>query len=213
MKNQNELLRFAFNGDESAVELANILGGISQIWDDLIDGDNPVSKAEINEMMLDALVQLPRNRFYLQHKETMDVLIEQAIDTWHEANDLEARGELLLVAYTIRSAITPVVIRMAYLANAGRQRGREMAYLIRKAVYDEPFDAYVAEILGHGVHIETQGPETESLSSRSGAGASGAGRLAALQDELSAAGSCADRAHAKPSGRGEDDQYSQPGCH
>lgn len=206
MNNQRELLTYAFNGNESAVELAELLGGISQTWDDLIDCDNPVTQDDVNEMMLDALVRLPRNEFYRQHKDTLDVLIEQAIDTWHEANDLEAKGELLLVAYTIRSAITPVIVRMAYLANSRRQTGREMAFLIRKAVYDEPFDAYVAEILGHGVHLKTESQKAEGNRRRERTTPSSAGRLAALQDELQAVGSCADRTHAQSARTSEDDE-------
>ncbi len=143
--NHEQLLEKWFKGDANAIALAAQLGFISQIWDDLIDGDKTVKAEDINDMMFHAIVSMHKNPFYRANESVLGPLFEQAIDTWHEANDLELRGELLLVAYTIRSVITPVIIRIAYLIG-GREWGRAAALEIRRAVYDESFESYVNEV-------------------------------------------------------------------
>lgn len=149
-----------FNGNSDAADLAELLGDISQVWDDLHDKDVAVPATAVDDMMRKALLGLQRNPFFRRYQVAFDMLMEQAIDTWQEANDLEARGELLHVAYSIRSVITPIWIRIAYLVN-GAERGREIAYEIRRAVFsDQSLDDYVTEVLdGLSRRSESEGDE------------------------------------------------------
>ncbi len=143
MKNQEELLEIWLKGDRDAINLVGLIGSVSQTWDDLVDGDKQLTLDDINEMMWGALMEIRRNPFFRKHEAEMDMLLEQAIDSWHEANDLEAEGLLPLVTYTIRSSVTPLLVRMTYLLG-GRLWGRKCAREIRLAVFDEPYDEYLS---------------------------------------------------------------------
>ena len=48
--NDIEFLKFAMQGDMDAVGLVVSVVKIADVWDNLIDGDKPVSKEDINNL-------------------------------------------------------------------------------------------------------------------------------------------------------------------
>lgn len=146
-QSEYELLNYWFQGNPYAMNLASDLIAISQIWDDLIDRDNPVSAAEINQMMMKAIL-LPKNPFYRQHQNELLPILEDRLFTWLDANRLEQIGtaRVLEVSYIIRSVITDIVIHIAYLIGGFEWR-QQAAEAIRLAIYidNEPFGVYLAE--------------------------------------------------------------------
>jgi exonuclease VII small subunit len=145
---QKQLLEMWLQGNQSAIECANILAGISQTYDDLIDKDQgEVSDSAIHEMMSRSLIALNRNQFFVENREQMIFGLERAFRRWREANDLEANGSVgaLRLAYVIRSAVTDLVLDMAYMVG-GEQWGRTAAFEIRRFVYDQSWEDYVEEM-------------------------------------------------------------------
>lgn len=134
--------------DGDAVALGEILADISQVWDDLIDRDVPVSNNAINTMMRYAMIDIPKNAFYQRHFASLHPVMEDRLYTWFDANLLEQTGgrRNLQVSYVLRSVITDILIHMAYLEGGFDHRQR-MALLIRQRVFSdmEPMAEYIAE--------------------------------------------------------------------
>ena len=134
--------------ESDAVALANMLIDISQIWDDLVDGDKDVSAQSINTMMRYALVEIPKNDFYRTHFSELHPVLEDRLYTWLDANKLEQIGDErdLHVSYIIRSVVTDLVIHLAFLAG-GLTHRQKAAVEIRQMIYrgNEPFCEYLAE--------------------------------------------------------------------
>ncbi|MCG7915913.1 MAG: hypothetical protein JAY71_18765 [Candidatus Thiodiazotropha weberae] len=155
------LLNQWLRGDSDAIDLAMAWVRISQTWDDLIDGDKPVSPLDINRMMVAALVDIPKNRFFQQHCHEILPVVEQCVGTWLSANSLECRWQGvqntpeqdrfresdLMVSYIIRSVVTDLVIHLAGII--GGMKWREQAGVeIRRKVYqdNESFREYCEEL-------------------------------------------------------------------
>lgn len=141
------VLRDWFN-DEAAIALGEMLADISQIWDDLIDRDVPVTNSAINTMMRFALIDIPKNSFYQRHFASLHPVMEDRLYTWFDANLLEREGGRtnLQVAYVLRSVITDILIHMTYL-EGGLAHRQQMALAIRQRIFSdmEPLGEYIAE--------------------------------------------------------------------
>ena len=90
LRNAN-LLRW-FNGNASAVELLLTLSEISEVWDDLVDGDKPVAPHDLERCFWAALVKLPLNQFFNENKAALMPLIVSSINSWLDSNRL-AKGD------------------------------------------------------------------------------------------------------------------------
>lgn len=82
-----------FDGDASAVEFMVAISEIAELWDDLIDKDKELTKAEIDSAMFTALVTLPCNQFFNANKQFLMPLILQSINSWQDSVELEKGGE------------------------------------------------------------------------------------------------------------------------
>lgn len=60
-----------FNGNVDAFRLCEIVSYVSNFWDDLIDKDKEIDERRINSVMLMLLVELPQNRFYRAHMDSI----------------------------------------------------------------------------------------------------------------------------------------------
>ncbi len=152
MNNQIEqnLLNHWLKDNHDAVQLAQDYSIVSQIWDDLHDGDKPVTRAKVDYMMQLALVDIPKNPFFQAHYLELMPMVQHTLLTWMDANTLEDKGDDidLQVAYIIRSVTTDLIIHMAGIIGGSVWR-RQAALAIRRAIYhdNEPFEAYRTEIL------------------------------------------------------------------
>ena len=148
--NEQKLINYWLKENQDAIALVNAFSRISQIWDDLHDGDNPVSTELVDYMMMTALVQIPTNNFYRQHYNNLMPVIEHCLMTWLDANTLEAVGDErdLQVSYIIRSVTTDLIIHVAGIVG-GIQWRRQAALAIRRAIYhdNESFYEYKDEIM------------------------------------------------------------------
>ena len=67
MQLEHAFLYQVLRGHPEAVGFVTALGRISQVLDDLYDGDKPVTRPQLDETFWDLLVGLPANPFYRAH--------------------------------------------------------------------------------------------------------------------------------------------------
>ncbi len=147
---ETELIRYWLKDNPAAIDLFNAYSRISQIWDDLYDGDKPVSKSQVNNMMMSALLEIPTNPFYQQHYLQLMPVVQHCLMTWLDANTMEKLGEErdLQVSYIIRSVTTELLVHMAGLVG-GIEWRRKAGLIIRSTIYrdNEPFEQYYGEVM------------------------------------------------------------------
>ena len=112
---ESDLIRYWLKDNAAAINLFNAYSRISQIWDDLYDGDKPVTKSKVNNMMMSALIEIPTNPFYQQHYQQLMPIVQHCLVTWLDANSMEVMGNErdLQVSYIIRSVTTELLVHMA----------------------------------------------------------------------------------------------------
>lgn len=136
-------------GNAEAIDLINAFNHLSQIWDDLYDNDKFVNGWDVNRMMMQALITIPRNRFYREHFADLQPVIEHCLFNWLDANALEENGNTrdLQVSYILRSTTTDLLIHCAYLVGGPEWR-LKVAADVRSRIYrdNESFTAYRKEI-------------------------------------------------------------------
>ena len=147
---ESELINYWLMENEHAIAMINDFNRLSQTWDDLYDRDKPVDPAEVNRMMLRALVTIPRNPFYQQNFHDLQPVVEHCLFNWMDSNWLEQFGDNrdLQVSYILRSATTDLLIHVAYLVGGPDWRLKAAAD-IRKMIYhdNENFIRYRREAL------------------------------------------------------------------
>lgn len=138
-------------GSPEAYELAVTLIEVSNIWDDLIDGE-PVAGSTINAGFHACLIGLPENPFYRQHFALLHPLMKMAIVNFLCANrfenDRDAHGVEL--AHVLRYGIVNVVAQIVLIANS-MERAMTILPLLYKALCGERFAEYRDEIMKRGV--------------------------------------------------------------
>lgn len=135
-------------GQEDAVDLCSMLGFVSQLWDDLIDGE-PRSATDVNKAFLLALCAIPQNRFYQAHQAELVPMMRMVIFDWIDATALEKAADRsekdLMMAYALRDSMASFVVQVAGLVG-GPAHAFAMGPSIRRALFDESFDDYKASL-------------------------------------------------------------------
>jgi hypothetical protein len=75
-------------GNQPAVDAFLMLSRISEVWDDLIDGE-PVDPEDVHGAFVDALVRLQGNPFYRQHEGILMGVVIAGINAWLDSVQLE----------------------------------------------------------------------------------------------------------------------------
>lgn len=99
--------------DSEAQVLLMLLSDIGETWDDLVDGDKPVTEASINKAFLAALFEVQENSFYKKHEHYLKPLIFHAITSWQASNTLR-QGSISdrALAYTLRNMDIQILLEM-----------------------------------------------------------------------------------------------------
>lgn len=140
--NQEQLVHDWLRGDADAIAFINILAGVSQVWDDLIDRDRTPSADEINGAFVALLLRLPRNGFYRQYFDELQPLIEAAMLDWLTANELERGGQQdAMVAFVLRDSMAGILLR-AMAIIGGWDYAVSRAPDVRRHIHDEPLSDY-----------------------------------------------------------------------
>lgn len=136
-------MRAWMQGDESAVEFADLLVSATHVWDDLVDGDKPKPDAvTINKGFMALSVGLMRNEFFADNVVTLLPLLEQAMYDWMDSNVFEETGNLP-AAYTLRCAFATPIIRCAYIIG-GYDWGQAVSVAMRNHLFND-YDEYTTE--------------------------------------------------------------------
>jgi hypothetical protein len=131
---------------QSAVLFCESLFRISHIWDDLKD-EGKVDSRLVDAAFFEALVELPRNAFYVSNFQFLHPLITNAIFDWQISNRLEADGDeqALRISYVLRDTISGIVTFCAYLLS-GVEYAMSVGVEVRRYVHDEVFEVYKASL-------------------------------------------------------------------
>jgi hypothetical protein len=144
--NDREFLLHAFKGDEAAIRLALDVAYVSNIWDDLIDQDKEITKADINTAFSVAMVGIPRNPFYQRWMHELLPVMGLGIANFLVANQFE-RGdrEDRIMAHVMRYSAADLYTHMAALIG-----GMEWAELVgpelRRRSQRDTLDHYLTEL-------------------------------------------------------------------
>ena len=147
MESQAAFLNRVLMGHPSAIEFCNLIGQITQTWDDLIDEDNPeLSKADVNAAFWNLFVAMPRNEFYREHFDTLNPLLQAAIVDWLDSNELQQdrSPQNKAVAYVLRDTWTTIVIHCARLIG-GYNWMRQVSMDVRRYLYSEDMGQFIRE--------------------------------------------------------------------
>ncbi len=134
-------------GNVAAADLVRSLWQIVELWDDLIDKDAEILDADINAAMYAALITLPRNQFYMQNFQQLNILIEAAIIDWFTANNFErSKSESALrQSYVLRCSLVKVIVAIARIIG-----GIDLAVTVSSEIHLLG-DTWAEYALNHGV--------------------------------------------------------------
>lgn len=126
----------------AAVQWLMDLWSVIQVFDDVVDGDQPPLKTAREAIFL-SLVNLPGNPFFLANSQTLLPMLTAAVLKWVASDDAERAGEANEQSYVWRAAYYDIVLMVVLLC-----RGPDYAMGTAKQVlslYGESFEAYRKE--------------------------------------------------------------------
>jgi hypothetical protein len=141
-----QVLSGVFLGNGSAVELAEMLVRIADIWDNLVDGDVPVAPADIHMGFMTALFGLRGNHFYRAHEDTLLPVMLMAAVNWRISCSMQATpGVEREMAHADRYRLADVFILMAQLIG-GHEHALTVGPVIKKLCQKEDFATFDQEM-------------------------------------------------------------------
>lgn len=140
---EKEFLLIVLLGVREAVKFIQDLAFVSQVWDDLVDGDKVPTPEQVTAAFIKSLVELPRNAFYMQHFAVLNPLMESAIQCWLDANELERgnSGDRVL-AFVLRDRLGDLVSACAGIVG-GLEWQRMASVEIRRMAHVESLGDYL----------------------------------------------------------------------
>lgn len=141
---EHTFLMNVLRGNADAVEMCKQIFHVSQIVDDLVDQDKPLTSADVIKSFWIALIELPANPFYRRHELTIRPLMASALQDWTDSVALERaddpHGKHL--AFVLRDQLTSLVVQCAYLVG-GFDWMQEVSVKIRRYFHDEGLIEYI----------------------------------------------------------------------
>ena len=145
MMSDREFLLAAFKNDQNALNYVLMIVKIADVWDNLIDRDNPVSDAQINQAFRWLAVDIPRNPFYRAYCDTLLPVVESGILNWMIANRMEedaGNTRSLEIAHVIRYSIADVLLMVARICG-GAEWAVEVGPELRMRSQRSDFKEYI----------------------------------------------------------------------
>lgn len=141
---EQELLGYALQSNQPAIEMCNSFFQVSQTWDDLADKDQDVTAQQVNKMVVTVLEICNMSPFYRQYSYYLFPVIMDGIIDWMNANDLEhsQSADDKIIAYTLRDSFNSLVTHCAYLIG-GFDWMNEVRMQVLQVAYDEPLQDYL----------------------------------------------------------------------
>ena len=130
--NRELLLDQICDDNQSAREYIDILCDVWRIWDDIQDGDFPVTREQILLCFKHLFINLPTNTFFNEHR---DMLLSQHLsmyNAWIAANEWELGDETdQIYAHVWKNTLHELVPIVALILK-GRDQMEDTSSLIRK---------------------------------------------------------------------------------
>ena len=113
-----------FGGNQSAVDFYVALSCVCELWDDLTDKDKEITQEDVDAAFWHALVTLPTNEFFNQHRQFLMPLILQIINAWKDSVEMETaskndRAYALALRY-LGLQLAPMIVTVLRGPNAAR---------------------------------------------------------------------------------------------
>lgn len=134
-------------GDPHAVRFILLFSDACELWDDLIDGDKPISPDHVHRAFFSLLTELPLNPFFDRFKPQLIPLLITGINAWMDANDLE-KGDSndRVFAYVLRDWYMEFVSYVIYLTRGHDYLRRNSLSIRRFFTHHETLGAYLEKL-------------------------------------------------------------------
>ena len=130
-----------------AVQLIVLLGETAEVWDDLIDADNPVPADRLNRVFSALLTELPMNPFFDQFKAQITPLLLVGINAWHDANALEKGSDNdKAIAYVLRDWYVELAMFIMCLTRGYAEMRKHSLEIRRFFSQHESLPAYMEKL-------------------------------------------------------------------
>ena len=138
-----------FLGDAQAVSFLKDIYFICHVWDDLVDGDQPVSAAVVSAAFETAMIGMNMNPFFRRNVALLLPVMLNSSLLWHGANDLEADASphALQVAHVIRCAPGDLALMCAAILG-GTDHAKRHAAELRMLMQQDSLEDYLADFEG-----------------------------------------------------------------
>lgn len=135
-------------GHQQACAFIETMFSIAHTCDDLTDRDTTVAAAQIQESYWKALIELPRNPFYVEHFALLNGAMQTAFLNWQIANQLEqtAGAQPKQVAFILRSSYTDLIALCAWIIG-GSDWAIQVGVESRLRASGEGFITYQANLM------------------------------------------------------------------
>lgn len=137
-----DILRLASHGDDSAYQFLRIVMEAIELWDDCIDGDQPLIPSTVHTVFFGLLVGIPVNVFYRTNMPYLAGLMVASINAWWDANDLMTAHDPR--AWYLRHLGIELIPAVAFLTG-GLDLMRTVSQALRALPVPEPFEEFQKE--------------------------------------------------------------------
>jgi len=141
-ENEAEFLHTVLQGYGPAIDYIQALARVSQVFDDVVDGDKPVSKEAMTRAVWDSLVAIPMNSFFRAYIDTLAPMTQAFVQDWMDANVLEQGSDHDKdVAFVLRDNLYSILIHMAHIIG-GYDWATSWGPEIRRHIHEDSLTEY-----------------------------------------------------------------------
>lgn len=147
---RDELLSKWLGGNAEAIDFVARLGDVSELWDDLIDGDEVMTPARVHSGFTFMLSDLYMHPFYQRYSASLQALMMLCVNAYLDSEKLGARDECdedRIYAFTLRMYYIDIII-FASMITVGPAQARAYSLEIRDFFYHDDFDPWSREGAG-----------------------------------------------------------------
>lgn len=134
----SEIIPLSCNGNKSAEAYLKRVFFIVRLVDDFHDGDIEIKKEDILKAIFILIGELPGNKFYKEHADTLTGIHIIGFNAWQDANEWEKDDDELkrMYAHVIRDFICEVFSLVAFLTG-GEKKMKETSLKVRELFLKE----------------------------------------------------------------------------
>ena len=82
----DELIKLASGKNKEAAKYLHMIGHVYRVMDDVYDGDFPITRGDIFNVIEHLLIGIPSNRFFIQHQDKLTSQHITAYNAWMASN-------------------------------------------------------------------------------------------------------------------------------